>query len=133
MQCGTHNNKNAAHLSSPFIVHAILCTCRLSRRHNCITESAITKPLKVCTRFVLKNHLTAIYSYILAENSSTGFTSIHRGLCKMLWYCSILFYFESVLSIVNLRKENNRFTVLNLFFKALNNFRLELWFLFSWA
>ena len=42
------------------------------------------KLLKLCTRFILKNHLTAIYPYICAENSSTGFTSIHRGFCKML-------------------------------------------------
>ena len=67
---------------------------------------------------MLKNYLTAIYPYIRIENSSTGCTSIHRGFCKMLWYCSILFYFESVRSIVN-KKNNNNFTGLNVFFKAL--------------
>ena len=35
----------------------------------------------------------------------------------MLWYCSILFYFESVRSIVD-KKNNNIFTGLNVFFKA---------------
>ena len=36
--------------------------------------------------FLLKNHLTATYLYIRAENSFTGFTNIHalRGFCKML-------------------------------------------------
>ena len=68
----------------------------------------------------MKNHLTANYPYIRAENSSTGWTSIHRGFCKMLWYCSILFYFESGLSIVNQWKNNNIFTGLNVFFKAVN-------------
>ena len=42
------------------------------------------KLLNVCTRFVLKNHPTAIYPYFRAENSSTGCTSIHRGVCKIL-------------------------------------------------
>ena len=41
------------------------------------------KASKVCTRFVMKNHLTATYSYIRDENSSTGCTSIH-DFCKML-------------------------------------------------
>ena len=72
------------------------------------------------TRFVLKNHLTATYPYIRAVNSSTGCTSIHHGFCKMLWYCSILFYIESVRSVVNQRNNNNIFTGLNVFFKALN-------------
>ena len=71
--------------------------------------------LKVCTRFVLKNHLTATYQYIRAVNSSsTGCTNIHRGLCKILWYCSILFsvncelkkkyfyWFKYILQSVNL-------------------------------
>ena len=40
---------------------------------------------------VLKNHLTATYPYIRAENSSTGCMNILRGYRKMLWYCSILF------------------------------------------
>ena len=71
-------------------------------------------------RFVLKNHLTAIYSYIRTENSSTGCTNILRGFCKMLWYCSILFYFESVRSVVNQWKNNYIFTGLNVFFNALN-------------
>ena len=74
----------------------------------------------MCTRFVLKNYLTAIYTYIPAENSSTGCTSIHLWVCKMLWYCSVLFYFESVQSIVNQTKNNNIFTGLNIFFKAVN-------------
>ena len=60
-------------------------------------------------------------SIIHAENRSTGCTSIHRGVCKLLRYCSILFYFESVQSIMNqLRKNNNIFPGLNVFFKALN-------------
>ena len=49
-----------------------------------------TKGAKVYSRFVLKNHLTAAYLYIRAENNSTGCTSIHRGFCKK-WYCSIWF------------------------------------------
>ena len=51
----------------------------------------------------------------------TGCTSIHRGFCKILWYCSILFYFESVRSIVIfLKKKTIFFTGLNVFFRALN-------------
>ena len=42
------------------------------------------KLLKVCTRFEMKNHLTATYSYTHAENSSTSCTSILCGFCKML-------------------------------------------------
>ena len=34
-------------------------------------------------RLVMKDHRTR------AENTSTGCTSILRGFCKMLWYCSI--------------------------------------------
>ena len=41
--------------------------------------------LKVCTRFVLKNHLTATYPCISAENSSTGCTSIFHRFSKLLW------------------------------------------------
>ena len=60
--------------------------------------------------------MTAIYPYIRAENSSTGCTSIciHHGFCKMLWHCSPDNY-ES-----NNKKNNNIFTGLNFFFKALN-------------
>ena len=54
------------------------------------------KLLKVCTRFVLKNHPTATYQCINAENSSTGCMSILCRFHKLLWYCSILFYFESL-------------------------------------
>ena len=32
----------------------------------------------------MKNHLTAAYQYIGAENSSTGCTSVPRGFCNML-------------------------------------------------
>ena len=67
----------------------------------------------------MKNHLTDTYPYIRAENSSTGYTSILHGFCKMLRYCNIFVHFESALSIVNQRK-NNTFIVLNVFFKALN-------------
>ena len=70
--------------------------------------------------FVLKNHLTATYPHIRVENSPTSCTSIHRGFCKMLWYCGILFYFESVRPIENQRKNNNIYTGLNVFFKVLN-------------
>ena len=45
---------------------------------------------------------------------------IHHGFCKMIWYCSILFYFESFRSIMNQRKHNNFFTGLNVFLRALN-------------
>ena len=38
----------------------------------------------------------------------------------MLQYCSILFYFESVWSVVNQRKSSSIYTGLNVFFKALN-------------
>ena len=37
--------------------------------------------LKVYTRFVLKNNLTATYQYFRAENSSTGCTNKLRGFC----------------------------------------------------
>ena len=40
------------------------------------------------------------HHYIRAENSSTG-----CGFCKMLWYCSILFYFELDRLILNQRKK----------------------------
>ena len=56
----------------------------------------------------------------ILENSSTGCMSIHREICKILSYCSILFYFETVRSIVNQRKNNNIFTGLNFSLKALN-------------
>ena len=54
-----------------------------------------------------------MYGYVAArwffQDKPTSFTSIHHGFCKILWYCSILFYFESVRSVVNLRKNNNIF------------------------
>ena len=42
------------------------------------------KLLKVCTRFVLKTHLTATDPYIRAKNSSTGCTSVHRRFYMFL-------------------------------------------------
>ena len=73
----------------------------------------IFKFLKVCTRFILKNHLIATYPYTRAENSSTGCTNIFHEFCK----CSI-----SVRSVVNQTKKNTLqtilFTVINVFFKA---------------
>ena len=68
-----------------------------------------------------KYHLTAIYLYIRAENSSTCCTSVLRGFCKMLQVILQYFvHFESVRSIVDQRKNNNIFTGINVFFKALN-------------
>ena len=79
-------------------------------------------PLWYTAGFVLKNHLTAAYPYIRAENSSTVCMSIHRGFCKMLWYCRILFYFESVRSILNQRKNS----IIYWFKCILQSFRLSL-------
>ena len=84
----------------------------------------------VCTRFVLKNHLTAAYLYIWAENSSIG-VQIYSGFCKMLWYCSTLFILNQFSQLwIKEKKKNNIFTGLNVFFNALN-FRFwhvsELW------
>ena len=55
---------------------------------------AEAKALKVCTRFVLKNHLTASYLYIRAENSSSGCTWTYTvGFVK----CFDIAVFRSIL------------------------------------
>ena len=59
------------------------------------------KLLKVCTWFVLKNHLTAIYPYIRAENSSSAvFCFIFKNQSGQFWI------------------KNNIFTDLKVFFKT---------------
>ena len=59
---------------------------------------------------VFKNHLTADYLYIRADNSSTDCTNILYGFCKMLWYCNILFILNRSGQLwIKQTKNNNTF------------------------
>ena len=81
----------------------------------------VSSILRYTAVFVLKNHLTASYLYIRAENSSTGCMNILHGFCKMLWYCSILFILNhSGQMWIKQQKVKILFTVINVFCKALN-------------
>ena len=71
--------------------------------------------LKVCTRRLMKNHLTTTFPY---ENSSTGCTSILRGFCKMLWYWCILFILNQSGQLWIEEKITIFFTVLIFFLKT---------------
>ena len=49
--------------------------------YSILEAKAFTDMHPVCNE---RNHLTASYLYIRAENSSTACTNILRGICKML-------------------------------------------------
>ena len=70
----------------------------------------------------MKNHLTAIYPYIRAENtcSSTDCRSIHRVFCKIFDIAVFCFIWISPVNCESKKKIYNSFAGLNVFFKTLN-------------
>ena len=70
----------------------------------------------------MKNHLTATNPYIHAEIVALGVRVYTVGFVKCFDIEVFLFYFESVRSTVNQRKNNNIFTGLNVLFKTFASF-----------